>query len=183
MKHGEDQARRRSLEAKADDTCSGKRGEVGSQRLAMAEKDLARLRARVAAVEATALKTGNEAAELFSGMGRRVANLEERHKSGPSAAPPLIISTLPFHSEIMNDPYGSPTSPDPDGPPSATGDNGEASVTNVCGERGLLGLRNGVRCLDGGRGVNAGAFCTRCATSAASKFNVSANCLTTSSFA
>ena len=32
---------------------------------------------------------------------------------------------------------------------------------------------------DGGRGVSAGAFCTSCATSFASKFNVSANCLTT----
>ena len=77
----------------------------------------------------------------------------------------------------------SPTSPDPDGPPSATGDKGEASVTDVCGEGGLLGLRNGVRWRDGGRGVNAGAFCTSCATSAASNFNVSASCLTRSSFA
>ena len=88
------------------------------------------------------------------------------------------------------DPYGSiptPASPTPvEGPApesSATGDNGEASVTDVCGERGLLGLRNGVLWRDGGRGVNAGAFCTSCATSTASNFNVSASCLTMSSFA
>ena len=90
------------------------------------------------------------------------------------------------------DPYGSiPTPASPTPVPvegrapefSATGDNGEASVTDVCGERGLLGLRNGVLWRDGGRGVNAGAFCTSCATSTASNFNVSANCLTTSSFA
>ena len=37
--------------------------------------------------------------------------------------------------------------------------------------------------VDPSRGVSAGAFCTSWATSAASKFNVSANCLTTSSFA
>ena len=67
-----------------------------------------------------------------------------------------------------------PASPTPvEGPASATGDNGEASVTDVCGE--LLRLRNGVLWRDGGRGVSAGAFCTSCATSAASKFNVSAN--------
>lgn len=55
---------------------------------------------------------------------------------------------------------------------SATRDTGEASVTDVCGmfvrEAGLLGLRNVVRWRDGGRRVNAGAFCISCATSAAS---------------
>ena len=56
-------------------------------------------------------------------------------------------------------------------------------MTEVGGEAGDLGLRNGVLCLDGGRGVNAGAFYTSCATSTASNCNVSANCLTTSSFA
>ena len=45
----------------------------------------------------------------------------------------------------------------------------------------FLGLRNRVRWRDGGRGVNARAFCTSCATSAASIFTVSASCLTRSS--
>ena len=97
------------------------------------------------------------------------------------------MASVAYQMIGLMDPYGSiptPASPTPvEGPApesSATGDNGEASVTDVCGERGLLGLRNGVLWRDGGRGVSAGAFCTSWATSAASKFNVSANCLTTS---
>ena len=78
-----------------------------------------------------------------------------------------VSPSVAYHIIGPMDPYGSiptPASPTPvEGPApesSATGDNGEASVTDVCGERGLLGLRNGVLWRDGGRGVSAGAFCT-----------------------
>ena len=66
--------------------------------------------------------------------------------------PPTRSPTLKVPWNYSIDPYASSTSP-VDGPaaPSATGDSGEASVTEVDGERGLLGLRNGVLWRDGGR--------------------------------
>ena len=93
----------------------------------------------------------------------------QRQTGGPVSGVCDIAATIsthtrqrvrsPFHMTDLIEPYGCPTSPGSDGPPaSATGDNGDASVTDVCGECGLRGLRNGVLCLDGGRGVNAGAF-------------------------